>query len=109
MAQKMQWIEELQCLQVEMESAVRSIKHQQFWQAKLDLIELKSQLGHAAWAERQSSMWSSMAIEAKLKFTTLLKSNLPPEFVVVLKPQNKVDSVFSLESLHLLGNSLQNA
>ncbi|KAF8262212.1 hypothetical protein EI94DRAFT_1603313 [Lactarius quietus] len=36
-AQKMRWIEELQCLQVEMESAVRFFRHQaQFWQSKIE-------------------------------------------------------------------------
>jgi hypothetical protein len=84
----MRWIEELRCLQVEMESAVRFFRHQErFWQAKLELIGPQSQPGHAAWAERQSSMWSSMAIEAELKFKALLKSNPPPEFAVVQKPQ----------------------
>ncbi|KAH8993769.1 hypothetical protein EDB92DRAFT_1815425 [Lactarius akahatsu] len=82
-AQKMWWIEELQCLQVEMESAVRFFKHQeQSWQAKQELIEPQSQPGHAAWAARQSTMWSSMAIQAGSKFTTLLKSS--PEFAKVL-------------------------
>jgi len=39
-AQKTQWIEELQCLQVEMESAVRYFRHQeQFWKEKHELIE----------------------------------------------------------------------
>ncbi|KAH9011246.1 hypothetical protein EDB84DRAFT_1445273, partial [Lactarius hengduanensis] len=80
-AQKMQWIEELQCLQVKMESAVRFFKHQeQSWQAKQELIEPQSQPGHAAWAARQSAMWSSMAIQAGSKFTALLKSDPPPEF-----------------------------
>ncbi|KAH9035447.1 hypothetical protein EDB83DRAFT_2228945 [Lactarius deliciosus] len=38
-AQKMWWIEELQCLQVKMESAVRFFKHQeQSWQAEQELI-----------------------------------------------------------------------
>ncbi|KAH8991306.1 hypothetical protein EDB86DRAFT_2806701 [Lactarius hatsudake] len=56
-AQKMRWIEELQCLQVKMESAVRFFKHQeQSWQAKQELIEPQFQPGHAAWAVRQSAM-----------------------------------------------------
>jgi hypothetical protein len=84
----MRWIEELQCLQVEMESAARFFKYQErFWREKLKLIEPQSQPGHAAWAERQSSMWSLMAIQAELKFTALLRSKPPPEFAVVLKPQ----------------------
>ena len=34
-AQKTRWIEELQCLQVEMESALRYFRHQeQFWNEK---------------------------------------------------------------------------
>ncbi|KAH9029446.1 hypothetical protein EDB84DRAFT_1562807 [Lactarius hengduanensis] len=88
-AQKMRWIEELQCLQVEMESAVRFFKHQeQSWQAKQELIEPQSQPGHAAWAARQSAMWSSMAIQAGSKFTALLKSDPPPEFAkVLLRPK----------------------
>ena len=84
----MRWIEELQCLQVEMESAVRFFRHQEkFWLAKLELIEPQSQPGHAAWAARQSSTWGAMAIQAEFKFTTLLKSDPPPEFAVVVKPR----------------------
>lgn len=87
-AQKMRWIEELQCLQVEMESAVRFFRHQeQFWQAKLEFIEHQSQPGHVVWAARQSAMWSSMAMQAESKLTALLKSDPPPEFAKVLKPQ----------------------
>jgi hypothetical protein len=42
-AQKMRWIEELQCLQVEMESAIRFLRHQeQIWQVKQNLIESQS-------------------------------------------------------------------
>ncbi|KAH9016578.1 hypothetical protein EDB84DRAFT_1249850, partial [Lactarius hengduanensis] len=68
-AQKMRWIEELQCLQVEMESAVRFFRHQeQFWQEKQELIDPQSQPGHAVWAARQSAMWGSMAIQAGSKF-----------------------------------------
>ena len=86
-AQKMRWIEELQCLQVEMESAVRFFRHQeQFWQTKQGLIEPRSQPGHAAWAARQSAMWRSMATQAKSKFTALLKDNPPPEFAQVIRP-----------------------
>ncbi|KAF8256955.1 hypothetical protein EI94DRAFT_1635730, partial [Lactarius quietus] len=84
-AQKMQWIEELQCLQ----SAVRFLRHQaQFWQSKMEHTDRWLQPGHAAWAERQISMWSSMAMQAESKFTTSLKDNPPPEFGKVLKPQS---------------------
>ena len=39
----MRWIEELQCLQVEMESAVRFFKHQeQFWEEKQELVDPQS-------------------------------------------------------------------
>ncbi|KAI9436339.1 hypothetical protein H4582DRAFT_1816946 [Lactarius indigo] len=87
-AQKMRWIEELQCLQVEMESAVRFFRHQeQFWQAKQELLEPQSQSGHAAWAAKQSAMWCSMAIQAESRFTALLRSNPPPEFAKVLRLQ----------------------
>jgi len=62
-AQKMQWIEELQCLQVEMESTVGFFRHQeQFWQVKQELLKPWSQSGHAAWAAKQSAMWCLMAI-----------------------------------------------
>ena len=85
----MRWIEELQCLQVEMESAVRFFKHQDlFWQEKRSFIESGSNLGHAAWAARQSTMWCSMATLAEAKFTTLLKKNPPPEFAQVAPPQS---------------------
>ncbi|KAF8264132.1 hypothetical protein EI94DRAFT_1473068, partial [Lactarius quietus] len=71
-ARKMWWIEELQCLQVEMESAVRFFRHQaQFWQSKMEHADRRLQPGHAAWAERQISMWSSIAMQAESKFTTL--------------------------------------
>jgi hypothetical protein len=88
-AQKMRWIEELQCLQVEMESAVRFFRHQeQFWQEKQELVDPQSQPGHAVWAARQSAMWGSMAIQAGSKFSALLKSDPPPEFAkVLLRPQ----------------------
>jgi hypothetical protein len=87
----MRWIEELQCLQVKMESAVRFFRHQeQVWQAKLELIEPQLQPGHAAWAARQSAMWSSMAMQAESKLTALLKSDPPPEFAKVLKPQSSI-------------------
>jgi hypothetical protein len=88
-AQKMRWIEELQCLQVEMESAVRFFRHQeQVWQAKEELIEPQSQPGHAAWAARQSAMWFSMAVQAESKFMALLESDPPPEFAKVIRPQS---------------------
>ncbi|KAF8259619.1 hypothetical protein EI94DRAFT_1615116 [Lactarius quietus] len=88
-AQKMRWIEELQCLQVEMESAVRFFRHQaQIWQSKMEHADFRLQPGHAAWAERQILMWSSMAMQAESKFTTLLKDNPPPKFGKVLKPQS---------------------
>ncbi|KAH9168196.1 hypothetical protein EDB89DRAFT_1909473 [Lactarius sanguifluus] len=69
-AQKMRWIEELQCLQVEMESAIRFFKHQeQSWQAKQELIEPQLQ-----------GMLCGQPDKAGSKFTTLLKSDPPPEF-----------------------------
>lgn len=87
-AQKTRWIEELQCLQVEMGSAVRFFRHQDlFWQEKQALIESGSLLGHAAWAARQSTMWHSMAAMAEEKFTALLKNNPPPECAQVAPPQ----------------------
>jgi hypothetical protein len=90
-AQKMRWIEELQCLQVEMESAVRFFKHQErVWQAKEELIEPQLQPGHAAWAARQSAMWCSMAVQAESKFTTLLECDPPPEFAKVIRPQSSI-------------------
>jgi hypothetical protein len=88
-AQKTQWIEELQCLQVEMESAVRFFRHQErFWQEKQGLIEPLSQPGHAAWAERQSAMWHSMAIQADSRFNDLLKSHPPPDFAEIIRPNS---------------------
>jgi hypothetical protein len=87
----MRWIEELQCLQVEMESAVRFFRHQErAWQEKGELIKPQSQPGHAAWAARQSSMWSSMAVQAESKFTALLEKDPPPSFAKVLWPQSTV-------------------
>jgi hypothetical protein len=86
-AQKMRWIEELQCLQVEMGSAVRFFRHQeQFWIAKQNIIEPLSRPGHSAWAARQSTMWSSMATQAESKFTALLKNDPPPKFAEVVRP-----------------------
>jgi hypothetical protein len=91
-AQKLRWIEELQCLQVEMESAVKFFRHQEiFWDMKQELIAPHSQpghAGHAAWAARQSAMWSSMAMQAESKFTALLQSDPPPEFAKVLWPKS---------------------
>jgi len=88
-AQKTRWIEELQCLQVEMESAVRFFQYQErFWQEKQELIEPSSQPGHAAWAARQSSMWHSMAAQADSKFNSLLKSHPPPDFAIVVRPNS---------------------
>ena len=84
-AQKARWIEELQCLQVEMESAVRFFRHQeQFWQEKQELIEPQSQPGHAAWAARQSAMWHLMAMQANSRFNDLLKNHPPPDFAKVI-------------------------
>jgi hypothetical protein len=86
-AQKMRWIEELQCLQVEMGSAVRFFRHQeQFWIAKQNIIKTLSRPGHSAWAVRQSAMWSSMATETEFKFKALLENNPPPEFAQVVRP-----------------------
>jgi hypothetical protein len=88
-AQKMRWIEEVQCLQVEMESAVRFFRHQEgVWHAKEGVINSHSQPGHVAWAARQSAMWHSMAIGAELTFSTLLENDPPPEFAKVLRPSN---------------------
>ena len=87
-AQKMRWVEELQCLQVEMESAVRYFTHQeQIWEAKGVVIDSQLQPGHAAWAARQSAMWHSMATHAESRFTTLLRNDPPPEFAEVLRPR----------------------
>ena len=89
-AQKMQWIEELQSLQVEMESAVRFFQHQeQFWQKKQELIEHQLQPGHAAWAARQSAMWHLMAMQMGFRFDELLKSQLPPDFAKVIQPHSQ--------------------
>jgi len=88
-AQKMRWIEELQCLQVEMDSAVRFFRHQEyFWEAKRKLIDSQSQSGHSAWAARQSAMWHSMATQAKFKFTALLDNDPPPDFAQVVRPDS---------------------
>ena|ERR1700677_4731515 len=88
-AQKARWIEELQCLQVEMQSAVRFFKHQeQFWQEKHELIEPRSRPGHAAWAARQCAMWNSMAMQADSRFNNLLKSHPPPNFAEVIPPHS---------------------
>jgi hypothetical protein len=88
-AQKMRWVEELQCLQVEMESAVRFFTHQeQCWREKQKLVGTQSQPGNAAWAARQSAMWLSMAVQAESRFTTLLKRDPPPEFAQVLGPHS---------------------
>jgi hypothetical protein len=86
-AQKMRWIEELRCLQVEMESAVRFFMHQeQFWKEKHKVVKPQLQPGHDAWAARQSAMWCSMAVRAKSAFDALLNSHPPPEFAKVMKP-----------------------
>ena len=86
-AQKTRWIEEVQCLQIEMESAVRFFQNkEQFWQEKQRLIEPQSQPGHIAWAAKQSAMWHSMAIQADSRFNDLLTSHLPPEFAKVIQP-----------------------
>ncbi|KAF8261277.1 hypothetical protein EI94DRAFT_1476930, partial [Lactarius quietus] len=71
-AQKTRWVEELQCLQVEMESAVMYLKHQErAWQDKGETIDSQPQPGHAAWMARQSAMWCSMAAQAESPFTAL--------------------------------------
>jgi len=88
-AQKTRWIEELQCLQVEMESAIKFFQHQeQFWQENQKLMEPRSQPGHAAWAARQSAMWHSMAMQADSRFNDLLKSHPPPDFAKVIRPHS---------------------
>jgi hypothetical protein len=72
-----------------MESAVRFFRHhEKFWEVKQELIAPHSQPGHAAWATRQSAMWSSMAMQAESKFTALLQSDPPPEFAKVLQPNS---------------------
>lgn len=95
-AQKTRWIEELKCLQVEMESALRFFQYQeQFWREKRELIEPQSQPGHAAWASKKSAMWHSMALQAYSRFNTLLQSHPPPDFATVVRP-------YSNESLPFL-------
>jgi hypothetical protein len=90
-SQKMQWIEELLCLQVEMESAVRFFRYQEMvWHAKEEVINHQSQSGHAAWAARQSAMWRAMAVQAESKFMALLESDPPPEFAKVIRPQSSI-------------------
>jgi hypothetical protein len=87
----MRWIEELQCLQVEMESAVRFFRHQeQIWKTKHEFIDNQSQPGHAAWAARQSEMWHVMAAHAESKFTALIESQPPPEFAKVSRPSANI-------------------
>ena len=88
-AQKTRWVEELQCLQVEMESAVRYFRHQeQFWKEKCELIESGTQPGHASWAARQNAMWNSMATQADSRFNDLLRSHPPPDFAELLRPHS---------------------
>jgi hypothetical protein len=88
-SQKMRWIEELQCLQVEMGSAVRFFVHQQqFWHAKGEAIDSQLNPGHAAWAARQSQMWCSMANQAESIFATILKNDPPPDFAKVSSPHS---------------------
>lgn len=90
-AQKTRWIEELQCLQVEMGSAVRFFQHQErFWQGKQEVIEPVSQPGRAAWAARQSAMWQSMAMQADSRFNDLLKSHPPPDFAKIKRPHSNI-------------------
>jgi len=87
-AQKARWIEELQCLQIEMESAVRFFQHKEkSWQEKQKLIEPQSQPGHVAWAAKQCAMWHSMAMQANSRFNFLLKNHPPPSFAKVIQPQ----------------------
>src|SRR6266849_2662780 len=88
-AQKEWWIEELQCLQVEMESAIRFFQYQeQSWRKKKELIEPQSQPGHAAWAARQCTVWNLMAMQADTRFNDLLKSHPPPDFAKVTRPHS---------------------
>ena len=95
-AQKTRWIEELQCLQVEMESALRFFQHQErFWQEKQELIEPRSQPGHTAWAAKQSAMWHLMAMQADSKFSALLESHPPPDFAMVVWPDSNEFTSFS--------------
>ena len=89
-AQKTQWIEELQCLQVEMESTVRFFLHQEkFWQQKQELIEPQLQPGHAAWVAQQGAMWNSMAMQANSTFNDLLNNYPPPDFAKVIWPHSQ--------------------
>ena len=86
----MRWIEELQCLQVEMESVVRFFQHQeQFWKKKQELKKHQLQPGHAAWAARQSAMGHSMAMQMGSRFNNLLKSQPPPNFAKVIQPHSQ--------------------
>jgi len=88
-AQKTWWIKELQCLQVEIESAIRFFQHQEkFWQEKQEIIKPKSQPGPAVWAARQSAMWHSLATQAGSRFNDLLESQLPPNFAKVIWPDS---------------------
>jgi len=88
-AQKAQWIEELQSLQVEMESAIRFFRYQErFWQEKQEIIKPESQPGHAAWAARQGEMWHSMAMQENSRFNDLVGSYPPPNFAKVIQPDS---------------------
>jgi hypothetical protein len=90
-AQKTRWIEELQCLQVEMGSAVRFFRHQErVWKENEEVTEPQSQPGHAAWAARQGVMWCSLAVQAESKFTALIESDPPPNFAKVIHPQSSI-------------------
>ena len=85
----MRWVEELQCLQVEMKSAVRFFRHQEgVWHVKEEITDSHSRPGHSVWAARQSAMWKSMAVQAESKFATLLEKYPPPKFAKVLGPQS---------------------
>jgi hypothetical protein len=95
-AQKARWIEELQSLQVEMESAVRFFRYQErFWQEKQEIIKPESQPGHAAWAARQGEMWHSMAMQANSRFNDLVGSYPPPDFAKVIRPDSNRLPLFS--------------
>ena len=95
-AQKTRWIEEIQCLQVEMESAVRFFQYQErFWREKQEIIDIQTQPGHAAWAARQNSMWRSMATQAESRFTDLLESHPPPDFAAVIRPNSNTSPPLS--------------
>src|SRR6266852_4250098 len=80
-----------------MESAIRFFQHQeQSWRKKKELIEPRSQPGHAAWVARQCAVWNLMAMQADTRFNDLLKSHPPPDFAKVTRPHSNRLSPISL-------------